>query len=68
MPEPVLESTLTCPGCGQRKTETMPQDACQYYYECEFCGLLLKPNPADCCVFCSFGDVKCPPMQAAADQ
>ena len=25
---------------------------------------LLRPNPGDCCVFCSFGSVKCPPMQA----
>ncbi|WP_287600029.1 GDCCVxC domain-containing (seleno)protein, partial [Thiothrix sp.] len=22
-----------------------------------------RPNPRDCCVFCSFGTVKCPPIQ-----
>ena len=59
----ILESTLTCPRCGHRKTEVMPADACQYYYECEACAALLKPNDGDCCVFCSFGSVKCPPMQ-----
>lgn len=64
MSEPVLQSTLTCPLCGHRKTETMPTDACQYYYECESCRSLLQPNPRDCCVFCSFGSVKCPPVQA----
>jgi len=59
----ILESTLTCPHCGHRKTEIMPTDACQYYYECESCNSLLKPNKGDCCVFCSFGTVKCPPIQ-----
>ena len=43
----------------------MPTDACQFFYECKSCGVLLKPAPGDCCVFCSYGDVKCPPMQAA---
>ena len=63
MSDITLESTLTCPNCGHRKTEVMPTDACQYYYECEACHTLLKPNEGDCCVFCSFGTVKCPPIQ-----
>ena len=41
----------------------MPTDACQFFYECEGCKTLLKPRTGDCCVFCSFGSVKCPPMQ-----
>ena len=41
----------------------MPLDACVYFYECRACKQLLKPNKGDCCVFCSFGTVKCPPMQ-----
>jgi len=64
MSEPILQSVLTCPRCGYAKPETMPTDACQFYYECALCEALLKPNPGDCCVFCSFGSVKCPPMQA----
>ena len=60
----VLESTLTCPHCGHVATETMPTDACQFYYECTGCGALLRPNAGHCCVFCSFGSVKCPPIQA----
>ncbi|MET3592619.1 MULTISPECIES: GDCCVxC domain-containing (seleno)protein [Mesorhizobium] len=58
-----LTSTITCPACGHRKTETMPADACQYFYECESCGILLKPLAGDCCVFCSYGDHPCPPRQ-----
>lgn len=60
-----LQSELTCPVCGYKKTETMPLDACQWFYECEQCHTLLKPLPGDCCVFCSFGTLACPPIQEA---
>lgn len=59
-----LESTITCPNCGHRATETMPTDACQYFYDCKGCGALLKPKSGNCCVFCSYGSVPCPPIQA----
>ncbi len=62
-----LESTLTCPHCGHQKTETMPTDSCRYFYECESCGRLLKPKSGDCCVFCSYGTVPCPPIQQGTD-
>lgn len=60
-----LRSTLTCPACGARATETMPTDACQYFYDCPACGAVLKPKAGDCCVFCSYADVPCPPIQEA---
>lgn len=60
----VLGSTLTCPECGSRKTETMPTDACLYFYECTSCQMVLRPKPGDCCVFCSYGTMPCPPIQA----
>ena len=59
----VLQSTLTCPECGATKSETMATDACQYFYECTSCGKLLRPKQGDCCVFCSYGSVPCPPIQ-----
>ena len=58
-----LESVITCPQCGFTKLEAMPTDACQFYYECEGCKILLRPKAGDCCVFCSFGSVSCPPIQ-----
>lgn len=58
-------SVLTCPECGHRQAEIMPSDACQFFYDCKGCGKLLRPKPGDCCVFCSYGTVKCPPMQLA---
>lgn len=61
--EIILQSTITCPNCGYQKVETMPVDSCQYFYECENCKTVLKPQPGDCCVYCSYGTVKCPPIQ-----
>lgn len=58
-----LESTLTCPRCGGETTATMPTDACQRFLGCPCCGAMLKPEPGDCCVFCSYGDGPCPPKQ-----
>jgi hypothetical protein len=49
--------------CGTAKAEIMPTDACQFFYECNGCGTLLRRKPEDCCVFCSYGSVPCPPIQ-----
>ena len=58
-----LSSTITCPECQAQKTEEMPTDACQWFYECTSCKALLKPLEGDCCVYCSYGSVPCPPIQ-----
>lgn len=58
-----LKSVITCPGCGFQKEELMPEDACSFYYECTNCKTILKPKPGDCCVYCSYGSVPCPPIQ-----
>lgn len=63
-PAITLKSTLTCPDCGYVATETMPTDACIWFYDCSGCGARLKPLPGDCCVFCSYADTACPPIQA----
>jgi hypothetical protein len=60
-----IESILTCPRCGHRSTEQMPTDACWFFYVCRGCGERLEPLPGDCCVFCSYGSVPCPPVQRA---
>lgn len=63
MTKPTLQSTLTCPACGHVAVETMPSDACQFFYECQACHRVLRPKAGDCCVFCSYGSVNCPPRQ-----
>lgn len=59
----ILHSIITCPKCGHQKEETMPTDACQYFYKCERCKSTLKPQKGHCCVFCSYGTVPCPSIQ-----
>ncbi|MES2765777.1 MAG: GDCCVxC domain-containing (seleno)protein [Bacteroidota bacterium] len=58
-----IHSVITCPECGFKKDEVMPTDACQFFYECENCREVLKPREGNCCVYCSYGSVKCPPIQ-----
>lgn len=65
--DPVLNSTLTCPACGHSEEERMPEDACQWFYGCKGCGKVLTPQKGDCCVFCSFGTVPCPPVQTGGE-
>ncbi|WP_108882353.1 GDCCVxC domain-containing (seleno)protein [Anderseniella sp. Alg231-50] len=58
-----LTSTITCPECGHVETETMPTNACQWFYDCKGCSAVLRPKPGDCCVYCSYGTMPCPPIQ-----
>ena len=58
-----MKSTLRCPECGHKKEEEMATNACQYFYDCENCHAVLKPINNDCCVYCSYGTVPCPPIQ-----
>jgi len=63
----ILESTIKCPKCGFKKNETMPTDTCQFFYKCQECGETLRPKEGDCCVYCSYGSVKCPSKQNSQD-
>jgi hypothetical protein len=63
MLSPILASTITCPACGTARTEVMPTDSCRFFYDCTGCGAVLRPKPGDCCVFCSYGSMPCPPVQ-----
>jgi len=63
----VKESIITCPECGHKELEKMPTDNCQWFYECKSCGVIIKPKPGDCCVFCSYGSVACPSIQLKKD-
>jgi hypothetical protein len=60
-------SVITCPHCSHSNEEQMPANVCQFFYDCKQCGARLKPKPGDCCVFCSYGSVPCPPIQRARE-
>ncbi|MCL5268617.1 MAG: hypothetical protein M1469_11025 [Bacteroidetes bacterium] len=64
--EIITFATLTCPNCGYKETLEMPANACQHFYRCKACSIVMRPKPGDCCVFCSYADVKCPPKQLEA--
>lgn len=61
--EMVEHSTITCPYCGHKKLEKLPTDVCQIRYTCENCKKEITPKVGDCCVYCSYGDHKCPSKQ-----
>lgn len=58
-----LKSILTCPNCNSKTEEDMPLDSCEYFYECSQCKMVIKPKHGDCCVYCSYGTIPCPPIQ-----
>ncbi|MGP9034205.1 GDCCVxC domain-containing (seleno)protein [Glutamicibacter mysorens] len=58
-----LNSVVSCPSCGVATAVQMPTDACQFFWVCPGCGERLRPEVGDCCVFCSYGTVLCPPKQ-----
>ena len=60
-----LKSKISCPECGFSRFEEMPTDACVFYWECPSCKTLIRPKHGDCCVYCSYGTVPCPPIQIA---
>jgi hypothetical protein len=66
MTSPILRSDLRCPHCAHCETLSMPTDACLFFHECAACHSMIRPDSGDCCVFCSFGSVVCPPMQCGA--
>jgi hypothetical protein len=65
MSDPVTTSVLTCPQCGFTKQETMPDGRLPVLLRVHELQGPDAPKPGECCVFCSYGTVACPPIQAA---
>ena len=59
-------AVITCPLCRHASEAQIPVDACVFFYDCEGCGTVLRPKPGDCCVFCSYGTVRCPSAATGA--
>lgn len=54
---------LTCPHCRFTEEISMPTNACIIAHDCQNCGTKITPKKGDCCIFCSYGDIPCPPTQ-----
>ncbi|MBK7105523.1 MAG: hypothetical protein IPH62_09585 [Ignavibacteriae bacterium] len=59
----ITKSKVKCSFCGFAKEEDMPLNVCVHFYECTQCGKMLKPKKSECCIFCSYGSIKCPQKQ-----
>ena len=59
----ILKSIVTCPYCMHQESETMPTNSCKYFYTCNRCNASLKAKKEDCCIYCSYGTIPCPPIQ-----
>ncbi|WP_342780480.1 GDCCVxC domain-containing (seleno)protein [Gracilimonas mengyeensis] len=60
----IFTSMITCPECDFATNEEMPENSCQFFWKCPECENIIKPKVGDCCVFCSYGNIPCPPVQA----
>ena len=58
-----LQATLQCPFCGKAEEMSMPENACVIMRPCSGCGRMMRAQAGDCCVFCSYGSMPCPPVQ-----
>lgn len=56
-------SVFTCPVCGKRSRDQMPTDASVCRYRCTKCNAMITPIPGRCCIYCSYGDRRCPYRQ-----
>jgi hypothetical protein len=59
-------ANLTCPHCKKTYEVEMPVNYCQIVFKCLKCNENITPKKSDCCIFCSYTDIKCPPMQMEA--
>jgi len=62
---PLTDATLTCPRCGHRAAVVMPETYCLTDHVCTGCGTRLSAPAGECCVFCAYADLPCPPEQQA---
>jgi hypothetical protein len=60
-----IVGNVTCPRCGHRQPMRIPIDKCQAFYKCDGCGKMIAAEKT-CCVFCDYGDRKCPAAKAHA--
>lgn len=59
----LYKNTLTCPKCGLKQNVKMLALEIASVYQCNACNQVIKSNADECCVYCQYGDVKCPSEQ-----
>lgn len=59
MKDEKIIGNVTCPECGHKQPIEIPGISCQAFYKCAGCGKVIQAKKS-CCVFCDYGDRKCP--------
>jgi len=57
------KNELTCPECGTKQKGEMLEAAYSYAYQCNGCSEIIEKKSDSCCVYCSYGEVRCPSEQ-----
>ena len=55
--------TLKCPHCGAEQNANMPSAGRKMALSCRSCNIIIFKKQESCCVFCSYGEIKCPVEQ-----
>ena len=61
-----LKTVITCQSCGMAEEIMMHPKLPEQKFVCKKCSAELLAQAGECCVFCSYGSVKCPPIQEIA--
>ncbi len=56
---PFIETVIKCPHCGVEQQATMTLTGKKIAHDCRFCNQTMYAKKGECCVFCSFGAIKC---------
>lgn len=57
------KNKLTCPECASSQNVEMLESGYSYAYQCDNCSEIIEKKEESCCVYCSYGEVKCPSQQ-----
>ena len=61
-----LKTVITCKNCGTSEEVMMHAKLPEQKFICKRCTAELSARADECCVYCSYGSVKCPPVQEIA--
>ena len=59
----LYKNKLTCPNCGATQTVKMLALEVCSVYQCNTCKEIIQAHTNECCVYCEYGEVKCPSEQ-----
>ncbi len=61
--EVLYKNKLSCPQCGSTQSVNMLALEIPRVYQCNNCREVIQANADECCIYCQYGEVKCPSQQ-----